>query len=1162
MDRTRHAPAAEGAKGQNLKQNADSQMKKVKIWDSMLSAFDRKKKRNLPPERKNLFQATQDPSTDSVFISLAHPHLNFVASKLVEANLPKSSDAEASLPNPRNAAAPREARVAETQNLRALATFFNDDRATPAEQEAAIATPRSEFEWDDSDEEDNRQVSSSFAFPQHLRRHRKAPAHTETGADESAVVGSVKVDGKGQGGRAFTFPIRMLGGSRANAFKEQAESTSSHRVPIFDTARDLSDSRYPTGKPPVKRSSVLKLFDDPIWDGSIGRYIGNCGATYVQLTMTDAQGRVGGRDLSGASTGGPGTADRSRKSRKLATSTSMPLLNALPPRKQDVGPGGFSDVEMSTKGYRHVNWSQHGRGMSVFNAPECVPSLVQPSTTQTTCKGPEKKSVLKKLKAELNIGTPEYALEEEHSLEYETYNGIRVPKFGSTLRTECSANDIRAEAELEASLKGASREQSIIKSVGISQSIDSESNAPNEKIGRRRRAKTIATSPASTERTSGKHTSAEPSPMSRFSPATLSTATSMPSPLRPSQDVCEPDWNRTMTYVKLNQQKREAYEAALGTSLNIELTEEEKKLQRIKAGKDVILRSSQLGLSLKKPIEAITEDDFETVGCAATGLDNEASILKKSNVLGGFFTKTRGNKQDLEHEQSRIGNQIKNHVSLRRLDNAGQKNVNSPTEQQKAHYDNALRLLHGDGYEEYELISPFEIDEPRGLGISTVGGEIRSSTPQSPSQQVVAISPTSTLDDTTPRRPVRPMTTIAESVSEDPDGARPGSPEMHVKDLDSSSSLYSMDDEPQTEDALSEYSFPDAVPPPLNVQKDIYPPSRIPVLKSIRSCEQISPTMGKSFSPKRDTMFWNRIQATSRLQEAKVGSHPALRQVAQNDEPIIVMCSPRQASSNSPKASSEHDRVDSGIGMGSDESPDVDYGTGMPNENESKIEHLSGTTKAESPNKGQSQHWQATGSSSESNSEHRWSGDIDLQALRSEVGLGPATIPAGLGSPTHPNHPFSWNHEKVMCRNIHSPVIMQPELPAMPLNTPVIVSRMDSKFFNTGPSKNSVNTVKTCDQCSTPCCRYASLLRTSTTKTSRDIAVEVVRLKAEERVNMLRVYHPNGIEEYDTFMTCAVCSCKICPGCANKCAEGLCQSVVCVKCSAGAEGCPVHHPVY
>ena len=130
--------------------------------------------------------------------------------------------------------------------------------------------------------------------------------HTETGAYESAVVGSAKDDGKGQGGRAFTFPIRMLGGSRANAFKEQAESTSRHRVPIFDTARDLGGSRYPTGKPPVKRSSVLKLFDDPIWDGSIGRYIGNCGATYVQLTTTDAQGRVGGRDLSGASTGGPG----------------------------------------------------------------------------------------------------------------------------------------------------------------------------------------------------------------------------------------------------------------------------------------------------------------------------------------------------------------------------------------------------------------------------------------------------------------------------------------------------------------------------------------------------------------------------------------------------------------------------------------------------------------------------------------------------------------------------------------------------------------------------------------------------------------------------------------------------------------------------------------
>ena len=74
MDRNRDATAADTTKGQNFKQNADNQMKKVKIWDSMLSAFDRKKKRNLPSERKNLFQATQ-----GIHIRFSISHFHAVA---------------------------------------------------------------------------------------------------------------------------------------------------------------------------------------------------------------------------------------------------------------------------------------------------------------------------------------------------------------------------------------------------------------------------------------------------------------------------------------------------------------------------------------------------------------------------------------------------------------------------------------------------------------------------------------------------------------------------------------------------------------------------------------------------------------------------------------------------------------------------------------------------------------------------------------------------------------------------------------------------------------------------------------------------------------------------------------------------------------------------
>ena len=146
-----------------------------------------------------------------------------------------------------------------------------------------------------------------------------------------------------------------------------------------------------------------------------------------------------------------------------------------------------------------------------------------------------------------------------------------------------------------------------------------------------------------------------------------------------------------------------------------------------------------------------------------------------------------------------------------------------------------------------------------------------------------------------------------------------------------------------------------------------------------------------------------------------------------------------------------------------------------------------------------------------------------------------------------------------MCRGIHNPINIHPQLPDIPLNRPINLSRADSQYFNSSPTKAQTAEAQMCDSCGIFCCRFANLVVTSKIATSRDLAEEMVRLKAEQRVSMLRTYHPNGIEEYDTFLACTHCGHSVCPGCAKKCTETLCQAIVCAECTDDTEVCPVHN---
>ena len=245
------------------------------------------------------------------------------------------------------------------------------------------------------------------------------------------------------------------------------------------------------------------------------------------------------------------------------------------------------------------------------------------------------------------------------------------------------------------------------------------------------------------------------------------------------------------------------------------------------------------------------------------------------------------------------------------------------------------------------------------------------------------------------------------------------------------------------------------------------------------------------------------------------------------------------------------------------EHPDEGYATGpthqveFPSDNHSKSPKPPGNLSRDSSRTVSAPQWKGGSPTTEDNKNVD---DIDLGALRTEVGVGPLRLAMSGSSAKHPHHPFTWTHEKVMCRLIHNSVEVLPPMPSFGTQSgPVHMSRMGSEYFRTSPTKKFAADAKQCANCPSYCCRFANLLNViSNLNSGTDIMEELVRTKAQQRVTMLRTYHPSGIEEYETFLQCAQCGHQVCPKCAKQCTEQLCQSIVCNHCCTESETCPVH----
>ena len=224
---------------------------------------------------------------------------------------------------------------------------------------------------------------------------------------------------------------------------------------------------------------------------------------------------------------------------------------------------------------------------------------------------------------------------------------------------------------------------------------------------------------------------------------------------------------------------------------------------------------------------------------------------------------------------------------------------------------------------------------------------------------------------------------------------------------------------------------------------------------------------------------------------------------------------------------------------------------------------------------------------------NRLVGNAFFQELRRDVfGLEPLQI-VRKGDMKHPNHPLKWETENLMCsgkhnatelasvpgekamKNEQSPTNMSALSLLMP--RPKLKTKASTTSFTSAKNLDNeiINQAKKCALCGRFCCHFIDLLNylhsppTITTPTSgpststptqqafrhADLWDERNRIQASANVRRLKQEQPDGLDPYDTFVTCAECGKEVCARCAKRCGEEGCGSVVCAGCGeCGAHG--------
>ncbi|KAK5175093.1 uncharacterized protein LTR77_000230 [Saxophila tyrrhenica] len=1116
--------------------------KKPKGQGGMLSAWNRRKNKNLPDDRNpnvgslsanaNSTKPSPADSSRSWATDAGTSPLDSMRSLQFPTSAVKASDAHSLKPRARSG------KPEEAENIEELCDLLNEQRIRPGDAKEVADGPKSAFDWSSSDDDDDVPAPkepkepkvSKGAFSRFMKSNKVAAAAAgKHGA--AAAEANVGMDSDEEAIRKLTvlFAPGGAGGSRANAFREHPELldmvASRGEVPVgkakihhvIDTtqAQAAGFSRDAA----VKRSSVLKLFDDPIWGGE-------------SVTGQDFRERE-------FSTLKPGSnaynRARARPSR-LSTSRSMPSLMATP--EKTVQQKATDDINISP--------GKHRQGRDDMDVPP-VPSLpskdspllVRSSTTEqekaSIAQGSNKNEAHAALvisppyprkPVDLVVSPPIYAL---------PVAGSSVPMTPSKLRQTTGADDSFKPREGDPFMEDIfpPTKKASSKSFDSGRAA-SEAHSASLEMAR------INTGSSNSVRAPS--SSAASFASSRFATPSLKSKR-LEKPKEPTfADATMP---RSSSGTVAEPRRFDLLPPAL----------EQKRLSRMKAGKDVVRRGSQLGLFPMKPVGEITGQEFEAVGLAATIPEKDASAARKSKILGSFFKKVRDTSQQTKDQAEDVCQQLNDHAALRFLGDAKASHIDSPSAEARAHFEKALQLLTGAG----EDVTVKEHKKPNanppvGLGIISEQGSTLAQEPFIiPDSYRLTAGPGS--DSAECAHSKAAMT--------DTGGFTKG-PTTQDHDTESVSSACSVE-------TVEEYHAPEGypgivtgqrsasmpnslTPAPLRVQKRRPQAPALQTLKVDRSSKFVRLEKSPSFVPRRDSTFMRKIREASEAKEVELGSHPAMREVSQALDDLSQDINESMTRFHSQPQLA---RVDSGLDWGVNEIRDEGDAKRSTREQKSMDQRLSREIIISPSPSNSLEHHRSSAPSTKTNYS-RLSVKVDMQKLRNEMDLQPLQLPVGDDTPRHPNHPFTWDHEKVMCRGIHNHRDPQPEFPEVPKGWKIPLPRVNSMYFDKRERPDDTDNLQKCSICGKLCCMYAGLMVAFKT-TGQDIEAKAKRLKAEDRISQLRGAHPNGIEEYETFVVCGMCRRKVCPGCASRCMDELCSDVYCVECGQGVDRCPIHN---
>ena len=171
--------------------------------------------------------------------------------------------------------------------------------------------------------------------------------------------------------------------------------------------------------------------------------------------------------------------------------------------------------------------------------------------------------------------------------------------------------------------------------------------------------------------------------------------------------------------------------------------------------------------------------------------------------------------------------------------------------------------------------------------------------------------------------------------------------------------------------------------------------------------------------------------------------------------------------------------------------------------------------------------------------------NFKIQRLRTNLGMAPLTY-RERDSWRHPNHLYAWETERIMCRYVHNPENIYPN----PENFPVGRSSdmRTSRLIRTILYLYAWCDVDACALCARPCCFFAGTQSIAARRGMQPVSPEAEEESVRSR-RLLQTLHPNGIEEYDTFLLCTVCGRRACPRCCALCTHPLCRSPICAECN-------------